>query len=51
MIVKRIGINFNGDLPKSELAKRLKIVDSFVDIIWIGDLELFEDPISLASFF
>jgi len=47
----KIGVNFNGDLPKGELLNRVKIIEGLVNVIWIGDLEPFEDPIKLADFF
>ena len=47
----KIGLNVNGDLPKSDLLKRVEMVKDFINIVWIGDIELFEDPVSLANFF
>ncbi len=48
---EKIGLNVNGDLPRQELLRRIEIVKDFVDIVWIGDIQFFEDPIDLANFF
>jgi 5,10-methylenetetrahydromethanopterin reductase len=48
--VKSISLNINGDLPSKELIERVKIAeDAGIKEIWLGELELFRDPVKVAE--
>jgi len=48
--VRNISLNINGDLPAKELIERVKIAEEAgVREIWIGEHELFRDPVKVAK--
>jgi 5,10-methylenetetrahydromethanopterin reductase len=50
VLIDEVGLNINGDLAENEIIKRAVLAEKAgIKVIWIGEFELFKDPLYIAK--